>query len=325
MFIRRTLIASAITVPILLATRSWAQAWPSRPIKIIVPLTPGGSNDYFARLLAERLPAVLGQPVIVENKPGVGGNIGTEFVAKQPADGYTLLVSATTHVINPNFFTKLPYDPLKDFEPISLIGTVPFVLTVNASTPVATLKEFLALAMAKPGSVSYGTAGIGTPHHLAAEFLMSMTGINMIHIPYRGAAGIVPALLAGDITCTIGAINSLLPHIRSGRLRAIAVAGSTRTSSLPDVPTIAEAGALPSYTMDVWLGVLAPAGTPRPIIDRLNTEINKIVRDPQVSKEKLNTVGIDSVGTTPERYMEIMKTDLVKYAKIAKDANIKPE
>lgn len=220
MFTRRKFTASAAALAALQlaapAARTQSTTWPIRSIKFVVPLTPGGANDYMARLFAERLQSVFGQPVVVENRPGVGGNIGTDYVAKQPPDGYTLLLSANTHVINPSFFTKLPYDPLKDFEPISLVGTIPFVLTVNAATPVNNLKEFLALARAKPGAVTFGTAGIGTPHHLAAELLKSMTGVDMVHVPYKGAAGIVPALLSGEITCTIGAINSLLPHIKSG-------------------------------------------------------------------------------------------------------------
>ena len=300
------------------------QSWPTKSIKFIVPLTPGGSNDLLARLLAEKMQINFGQTVVVDNKPGAGGNIGTEFVAKQPADGYTILLSANTHVMNVNFFKQLPYDPVKDFQPISMVGLVPFVLTVNAQTPVNNLNEFLSLAKAK-GNFSYGTAGIGTPHHLAAEMLKSMTGIEMIHVPYKGAAGIVQALLSNEITCTIGAINSLIPHINSGKLKAIAVASNKRTSLLPDVPSIAEAGPLPGYGLDVWAAVLAPAGTPRVVVDRLNTEIVKIINDPQVIKERLFVAGIEPMTSTPERAMEIIKADLVKYSKIAKMINIKPE
>jgi tripartite-type tricarboxylate transporter receptor subunit TctC len=327
MFSRRSFIQSASALAALASpfAKAWAQAWPSRTIKFVVPLPPGGANDYLARLFSERLQGVLGQPVIVENKPGVGGNIGTEYVAKHAADGYTLLLSSNTHVINVNFFKHLPYDPIKDFEPVTMVGSIPFVLTVNASTPVKTLKEFIAMAKAKPGTVTYGTAGIGTPHHLAAEQLKVLAGIDMVHVPYKGASGIVPALLAGEITCTIGAINSLLPHIRAGKLRPIAVAAATRTAILPDVPTLAEAGPFPGLSMDVWFAVLAPAGTPRAIVDRYNTEINKLLRDPQVVKDKLTPVGLEPLGTTPERCMEIMKADLAKYIKVAKDANIKPE
>jgi len=302
-----------------------AQAtWPSRPIRFTVPLPPGGANDLLARVFAERLQTNLGQPVIVENKPGAGGNVGTEFVAKQPADGHSLLLSSNTHVINVNFFAKLPYDPIKDFEPVTLVATIPFVLTVNPNLPVHNMKEFLTYVRAHPGS-TYGTAGIGTPHHLGAELLKTMTGVDIVHVPYKGAAFLVPALLTGEVTFSIASISSLVGHFKTGRLRPIAVAMETRTPLLPDVPTMAEAGPLPGYAIDVWFGVLAPAGTPRTIVDRLNAEINRVLRDPQVVKDRLAPAGLSPVGTTPERYMEIMKADLVKYAKITKDAGIKPD
>jgi tripartite-type tricarboxylate transporter receptor subunit TctC len=299
--------------------------WPNRPIRFVVPLPPGGSPDYLSRLFAERLQPVLGQPLVVENKPGAGGNIAREFVARQPADGYTILMSESSHVMAAGIGAKLPYDPIKDFEPISLAATIPFGLTVNSGMPVHSLKEFIAYAKASQRPLTYGTAGIGSPHHFAVELLRSMTGINVVHVPYKGSAGIIPALLSGEIDFTIAAVNSLLPHFKSGKLRPIAMAGSSRTAILPDVPTIAEAGPLPGYTVDVWLGVMAPAGTPRPIIDRLNGEINRVVRDPQIVKERLNTVGLEAVGTTPEQLLEAMKGDLVKYTKVAREAQIKPE
>jgi len=308
----------------LAAGEATAQTWPSRPIRFTVPLPPGGANDLLARVFAERLQATLGQPVVVENKPGAGGNVGTEFVARQPADGYSLLLSSNTHVVNVSFFAKLPYDPIKDFEPVTLVATIPFVLTVNSSLPVTNTKEFLAYARSHPGS-TYATAGIGTPHHLGAELLRTMTGVQITHVPYKGAAFLVPALLTGEVTFSIASMSSLVPHFKSGRLRALAVASETRTPLLPDVPTIAESGPLPGYAIDVWFGVLAPARTPRPIIDRLNAEINRVLQDQQLVKEKLNSVGLSPVGTTPERYMEVMKADLVKYAKITRDAGIKPE
>ncbi|HEY6239575.1 MAG TPA: tripartite tricarboxylate transporter substrate binding protein [Burkholderiales bacterium] len=299
--------------------------WPNRPIRFVVPLPPGGSPDYLSRLLAERLQPVLGQPLVVENKPGAAGNIARDFVAKAPADGYTILMSESAHVMSAAVVAKLPYDPIKDFEPISLAATIPFGLTVNSSMPVHSLKEFIDHTKASPRALTYGTAGIGSPHHFAVELLRSMTGINVIHVPYKGSAGIIPALLSGEIDFTIAAVNSLLPHFKSGKLRPIAMAGSSRTAILPEVPTIAEAGPLPGYAVDVWLGVMAPAGTPHPIIDRLNTEINRVVRDPQIVKERLNTVGLEAVGTTPERLLEVMKADLAKYAKVAREAQIKPE
>jgi tripartite-type tricarboxylate transporter receptor subunit TctC len=204
------------------------------------------------------------------------------------------------------------------------VSTTPFIFVVNANTPVTSMKEFLAYARAKPG-LTYGSSGIGQPHHTAGELLKSMAGIDVVHVPYKGAAGVVPALLSGEIGFTIGAINSLLPHIRSGKLRVLAAAGPKRTALLPDVPTIAEAAELPGYQMSSWAGVLAPAGTPKGIVDRLSAEINRIVQNPQTVKEKLTASGIEPLGTTPERFMEIMKEQLVQYAKITREAKIKPE
>jgi len=316
--------AVVVALPVRFA-EAQVETYPNRPVRFVVPLLPGGGNDYLARLFAERMQPTLGQPVVVENKPGAGGNIGAEFVARQPADGYTLLMASTTQVVNLSFFAKLPYHPIRDFEPVALAATIPYVLAVNSNTTVHTIRDFIALARAKPGMVTYATPGIGTPHHLAAELLKSMTGIDMVHVPYKGASGIVTALLAGDVTTTIGAINSLLPHIRSGRLRPVAVASAAPTTLLPEVPTIAEALPLPGYEIKNWYGVLAPAGTPRPIVDRLNAEINRILGDPQIINEKLSPNGFVPLGTTPERFMEIMKEDVVKYAKIAKDAHIRPE
>jgi tripartite-type tricarboxylate transporter receptor subunit TctC len=326
--VRSIWIALAVgAVALAAASHAAAQGapWPNRPIRIVVPLPPGGSPDYLSRLLAERLSPVLGQPLVVENRPGGAGVIAREHVARQAPDGYTLLLTESSHVMGAAVGAKLPYDPIRDFEPIVLAASIPFVLAVNSSTPARTLSEFIAYAKAAPKALTYGTAGVGQPHHIAAELLRSMTGINIVHIPYKGSAGIVPALLTNEIDFTVGAVNSLLPHFRSGKLRAIAVAGATRTAILPDVPTIAEAGRLPGYAVEIWLGVTAPAGTPRPIVERLNAEINRIVSDPQLVKERFATVGLEPRGSTPGQFLEVMKSDLAKYAKLAKDANIKPE
>ncbi len=303
-----------------------AQApYPSKTIRFIVPLIPGGGNDLLARILAERMTPVFHQPVVVENRPGAGGNVGTEYVARQPADGYTILMTSPTHVINPAFYLKLPYDPIRDFVPISLVATIPFVLTVNADVPAHNVKELIALARAQPGKLTYGTTGLGTPHHLSMEMLRSATGIDVVQVPYKGAGALVPALVSGEIAMTIGALNSLLPHIHSGRVRALATAAPTRTPTLPEIPPMAEAAGIPGYGMVSWFGVLAPAATPGAIVARLNTETNRIIQDPQVAKEKLAPVGLEPVGTTPEAFGEVLKTELVKYAKVAKEAGIKPE
>ena len=322
----RTWIVLALSTILALPTgEAAAQAWPSRPIRFIVGLPPGGSPDYLSRLLAERLQPVLGQPLVVENRPGAAGNIAREFVARQPADGYTLLMSESTHVMSAGIGAKLPYDPIKDFEPISLVATIPFGLTVNASMPVRSLKEFLDYVKSAPRPLNYGTSGVGGPHHFAAELLRSMTGINAVHVPYKGSAGIIPALLTGEIDFSIAAVNSLLPHFKSGKLRPIAMAGSSRTALLPDVPTIAEAGPLPGYAVDIWLGVMAPAGIPRPVSDRLNGEINRIVRDPQVIKERLTPVGLEPLGGTREQFVDVLKAELAKYTQVARDARIRPD
>jgi tripartite-type tricarboxylate transporter receptor subunit TctC len=322
---RRSFILAAVAAAAAHAGFSHAQAWPSRPMRIIVPLPPGGSPDYMARLLSEKLQPVLGQPLVVENKPGASGHIARDFVAKAPADGYTLLMTEASHVISAAVGAKLPYDPINDFQPIALIATIPFGLTVNSKMPVHTLREFIDYAKASPRPLTYGTAGVGAPHHFAVELLRAETGIKVTHVPYKGSAGIIPALLSGEIDFTVAAVNSLLPHFKSGKLRPIAMAGSARTSVLPEIPTIAEAGPFPGYSMDVWLGVMAPAGTPRPIIDRLNTEINRIVRDPRIVKERMNSVGLEPLGSTPEKMLEVMKTELAKYRKVARDADIKAD
>ena len=278
------------------ATLAFAQTgtYPSRPIKFIVPLIPGGGNDLLARILAERMGPAVNQPVVVENRPGAGGNVGTEFVAHQPADGYTILITSPTHIINPAFYLKLPYDPIRDFMPISLIATIPFVLTVNSSLPVNNVKELIALARAQPGKLTYGTTGIGTPHHLTTEMLRSATGIDLLQIPYKGAGALVPALLASEITMTIGALSSLYPHIQSGRLRALGTAAIARTPALPDVPSIADAAGLPGFDMVSWFGVLAPAGTwhtakpsPKRLKTNTPTKNNQVV---QVNTAKSTTV-----------------------------------
>jgi tripartite-type tricarboxylate transporter receptor subunit TctC len=325
MSIPRLIVAAVAVSAIAAAAPAAAQQWPARSVKLVVPQAPGGGTDLLARVLAERLNPALGVPFVVENRPGAGGNIGTEYVTKQPADGYTVLVTTNTHVTNVSFFKKLPYEPLKDFEAVSLVATVPFVMAVNASSPLKSAKDLIELARTKPGTVTYASGGIGTPHHLAAELFRTMAGIEMTHIPYKGSAPAAAALVANEVTTSISAVNSLLPYVRAGKLRALAVAAANRTSIMPDVPTIAEAVPLPGYAIDIWYGVLVPAATPRVIVERLNGEINRAVRDPQVNKERLNPVGLDGVGTTPERFLEVMQADIPRYLRIARDANISPE
>lgn len=302
---------------------SAAQTYPSKLIRIVVTLPPGGSIDLTARVVSERLHASLGRPAVVENRPGASGIIATEIVAKSAPDGHTLLVTTIAHVVNPSFYPKLPYDPVTDFAPVALMTSVHFALVVHPSVPATSVKEFIAVARARPGAITFASAGNGAPHHLAMELLKSMARVDLAHVPYKGAGQFVPALMAGEVASVIGAINSLLPHVQTGKLRLLAVAGNRRTPLLPNVPTIAEA-ALPGFALGNWSGMLAPSGTPRPIIDRLNAEIVKALRDPQV-RDRLAPQGIEVIPSTPEEFQALMKADMVKWAKVIKDANIKLE
>src|SRR5258706_4286352 len=271
------LIATFVAVALGAPLRSTAQPapWPNRVVKVVLPHAPGGGTDVLARLIADRLQGVFPQPFIVDNRPGGGINIGTSYVAKAPADGYTILVTTNTHSMNVAFYKSLPYDPITDFQPVSLIATSPLMMAVSADTPAKNVREFVALAKSRPGALGYGSTGVGTPQHMAMAMLESATGIQLIHAPYKGAAPVANALLGNEISATFGAVNGLLPHVRAGKLRALAVADAKRSQLLPDVPTVAEALPLPGYEVQLWYAVLVPAGTPRAIVDRLNTEINK--------------------------------------------------
>ena len=297
--------------------------YPSKPIRIVIPFPPGGSNDLVARVVGEKLRASMGQPVVPENRPGGNNIIASELVARSAPDGHTLLMANTQHSLNAVSGAKLPYDTLRDFAPIGLTSSVYFALTVHPSVPATSVKQFIAVARARPGELTYASAGIGAPHHLGMELLKSMGRVELTHIPYKGAGQLVPALIAGEVTSTIGAINSLLPHVQTGRLRMLAMAGNRRTPLLPDVPTIAEA-ALPGFALDNWNAFLAPAGTPRPVIDRLNSEIVKALRDTEV-RDRLVPQGIELIPSTPDEFQEILKAHMTKWAKIIKTAGIRLE
>ena len=308
---------AALTV----AAPAAAQTYPSKPIRIVIPFPPGGSNDLVARMVGDKLRASMGQPMVAENRPGGNNIIATEIVAKSAPDGHTLLMASTQHGFNPSLFAKLPYDTLRDFAPVGLATSVYFALTVHPSVPATSVKQFIAVARARPGALTYASAGSGSPHRLAMELLKSMARVELTHIPYKGAGQLVPALIAGEVTSVIGAINSLLPHVQSGRLRVLAMAGDRRTPLLPDVPTIAEA-ALPGFALENWSGILAPAGTPRPVVDRLNAEIVKALRDPEV-RDRLIPQGIELIPSTPEEFQEALKTHAAKWDKVIKSAKIK--
>ena len=323
-FLSSTLAAAAAAS---LPAAAFAQQapWPSKPVRFIAPLPPGGSYDYLARVMAERLQATLGQPFVVENRAGADGRIGTEYVARQPADGYTILIIAVTMVVHPSLFRKIPYDILKDFTPVAMIADAPFVLLVNPSVPANTPKEYVALAKSKPGTVTFGSSGIGSPYHLAGEYLKSTAGVDMLHVPYKGTGPLISALLSGEVMSAFAPLGPFLPHIRSGKLRALGLATEYKSSLLPDVPTLIDALSLPGYSMDGWLGVVAAAGTPRPIVERLNAEISKIVRDPQWTREKLISQGYEPLVSTPEQMGQTMSRHAAKYAKIIQEAKIPAE
>ena len=312
-----------MAVPATAQTTGAGPAYPGKLIRILVPLPPGGSIDLTARIIAEKLHVAMGRAVVVENRPGASGNIATEAVARSAPDGATLLATSTSHVINAGLFPKLPYHPINDFAPVALMTSVHFALVVHPSVPAASVKEFIAIARSRPGAITFASAGSGAPHHLAMALLQSMARVELAHVPYKGAGQFVPALMAGEVASVIGAINSLLPHVRTGRLRLLAMAGNRRTPLLPDVPTIAEA-ALPGFALDNWSGLLAPAGTPRPIIERLNTEVVHVLREPQI-RERLTAQGIEVIPSSADEFLAVLKLQLLKWAKVVKDAGIRLE
>lgn len=301
-----------------------AQAYPSRTIHFIVPQPAAGPNDFAARMLAERMAKSLGQPVVVENRPGAYGIVGTAYAAKQSADGHTILSIAASHVIAPNFPPKPPFDPIEDFEPICRSVNSTFMLTVNPKVKATTIGEFIALARANPGRFSYATVGVGSPHHLSGELFQLLTGTKLLQVNYKGGAQITQALLSGEVDSTFISTFPVRKLVLSGKLRGLGVTTLHRSPLLPDVPTIAESVPLPGYEMNSWQGVLAPAGTPRPIVLRLNSAINDTLKDPQIAA-KLTEAGLDPAGTTPEAFMEIMKRDMAKWAKLIEDTGIKVE
>lgn len=297
-----------------------AQAYPVKPIRIVVPQSPGASTDLTARLIGQKLSDALGQPVVVDNRPGAGSIMGTDLVAKATPDGYTLLVVASSITINPSLHRKLPYDTQRDLAPITQLSAFPNMLVVHPSVPVKTVQELVALAKSKPGQINYGSSGAGTGTHLSAELFKNMTGIDMVHVPYKGGGPAVTALLGGHVQLNFATIVSVLPHVRTGKLRAIAVTTARRSPAAPEVPTIAESG-VPGYDHGPWNGMLAPAKTPTPVIAKLNAEVVKIVHAPEM-RALLAGEGAEAVGNTPEAFAAIIKAETAKWAKVIKSAGI---
>ena len=298
-----------------------ASAYPDRPVRMIVPFTPGGGTDLVARMIAQKLGENLGQPVVVDNRPAVDGVVGTEIAARSQPDGYTLLQVSTSHAINVALGRKLPYDTLKDFAPIAHTANQQLILVVNPGLPVRTVKELIALGRAKPDALNYGSSSNATA--LPTELFKAMTGIQAQHIPYKGSPPMLADLIAGQIQMSIAAAISAIPQVKSGKLRALAIGDSRRSSEMPDLPTIAEAG-VPGYQATIWSGLLAPAGTPAPIIERLNREVVKAVRAPDF-RAKLLELGAESVGSTAAEWGSFLRTEIDKWQKIAKRAGMRAE
>ncbi len=315
----------AVAFPLLMATNlACAQNYPVRPVRLVVPFAPGGGTDLVARTLAQRLTENLGQTFVVENRGGAGGVIGADMVAKATPDGYTLVMGTPgSMTINPNLTKKMPYDTLRDFAPISLATISPFVLTVHPSLPVKNLREFIALAKAQPGKLNYGTSGNGSVANLSTEYLKSLAGINLVHVPYKGSSLALTDTLAGQLQVLFDNLPVVQPHIRTGKLRLMGVGTLQRSALIPDAPTIAESG-VPGYEASTAFGVLAPARTPPEIINRLSQESQRILKSTEI-RERLATQGLEAIGSTPQQYEAHLRAELAKYARIVKSAGIKVE
>ena len=323
-FRRHWLQAALLGASLTLVGAAIAQSYPSKPIRLVVPFTPGGVTDTSGRLIAEQLSKRLGQQVIVDNKPGASGNIGTQQVAAAEGDGYTLLLGFDgTLVINPHVFPKTGFDTLKDFAPIGKIGDAVLILVANPSFPAKNLKDLIALSKTQAGGLSYGTSGTGGTPHIAGELLRQRTGANLVHVPYKGGGQALTDVLGGNIPLVYTAIASAIPHVKSGKLLPIAVSSSKRASSMPDVATFIENG-VTDFEASSWVGLLAPAKTPRAIVARLNTELTAVLNDPEV-KERLNGMGITAAPGTAESFGAELSRDLAKYGPVVKAAGIKAE
>jgi tripartite-type tricarboxylate transporter receptor subunit TctC len=301
-----------------------AASYPSKPIRIVVPFAPGGTSDVLARAIGQKLSETWKQPVVVDNKPGAGGNIGAEMVAKAEPDGYTLLLlDVGTLTISPSIYAKLGYDPAKDLAPITMVAVSPHALVVHPSVPANSVKELIAWAKANPGKINFASAGNGTAVHLAGEQFKLMTGIEMVHVPYKGGAQALTGLVGGEVNMTLNGLLATLPHIKSGKLRALAIAAKTRSPALPDLPTIDESG-VPGFQSGSWQGLLTASAVPKDVIAKLNAAVIQVLKSPEI-KERMAAQGADVVGDSPEQFGAFMRDERVRWAKIVKDAAIKVE
>ena len=298
-----------------------AQTYPVKPVRIIVPFAAGGPADIYARAIGQKLQDALGQAFVIDDRPGAGAVIGTEAAAKSPADGYTLLMMSNTHTVNESLLKTKPYDLLRDFTPVAAVNYSDLVMVVHPSVQTATLKEFIDLAKAKPGTLNYASSGPGTPYHMAGELFKSMAGVDIVHVPYKGSAGARTDVMGGQVQMMFDAVTTMAPLVRSGKLRALGTTGLTHSSVLADVPTVAEAG-VPMYEATIWLGIMAPAGTPKAIVDKLNWEINKVLSNADV-KDAWAKQGASAMNLSPEQFGKHLRADIEKWARIVKSAAIR--
>lgn len=318
-----------VTVALSLATSgitytAFAQSYPTKPIRLLVAYPPGGGSDTLARIVAPRLAELVGQQVVVDNRPGAAGNIATEIASRAQPDGYTLLWGFSTPlVVNPSLYKNLPFNTEKDFAPILLLGSAQFILVTHRSVEANSVKELIALVKSRPGQFNYSSAGVGSPNHLAAELFKRRADVDILHVPYKGGGPASVAVLSGEVKMLFGSFASSLPHVKGGRLKALAVTGPERSREAPDVPTLHELG-FPGFDVRAWYGVLAPAGTPHSIVTRLNGDLRKLLSIPDVL-EGLKREGLEPVGSTPQEFVAYIKAEKALWAKVIKDAGIKPE
>ncbi len=317
---RTLLLAAALLAA---APHSLAQAWPARTVKIVVPFPAGGPTDVLTRVLADKLGAQLGQPVVVENKPGAGGSIGADFVAKSAPDGYTLVMATTsTHSIGP-YLGKQAYDPVKDFTPIVWVGNATNILVVSPHVPAGSVKELIELARKDPGRLNYATSGIGTISHLTSELFASMAGIKLTHVPYKGTQQSIPDMMSGQVAILFDNVMTSLPNIKAGKVKGVAISSSSRSPLVPDLPTVAESG-LPGFQSLVWFGLLGPANTPKAVVDRVNAEMNKALQLPDI-QARFSQLGFESAGGSAADFAQAIQRDAQKWSKVIKDAGVKAE
>jgi len=316
-------VCSAVAVFCVVSGNAAAQAWPSRPIRYIVPFPPAGATDILARIAADKISGPLGQPVVVENRPGAAGNVGTELVVKAPADGYTILQATVAQSISETLYTNLPFSFGRDLAPVALIARVPNVMIVHPSVPANSVREFIALAKARPGQINFASSGSGTSIHMSAEMFKMLTGVDIVHIPYKGSGPALADLLGGQVSVMFDNLTSSIGHIRSGKLRALAITTATRYPALPDLPTMQEAG-VAGYEASAWFGIVAPKATPMEIVNRLNSEVNKMLALPDV-KEKLLQQGAIAAPGTPEQFGAFIQDEIAKWAKVVKASGAKVE